>query len=235
MDTGLGVFIGVLLSLIIILGAALFYVYFRLQRLKLPSADSSLAYMRSIGQLSVFKVLTKEIVTEIDHSWGEFGAKYLSWVLSGKKMAMIFEIEIDFKYDLRSSHFNILTAPGDKHVITMPPCFYDTHIRDIKFYDEQGSKFLPWLMPELLSGFLAGGFNEKDKNRLVDAAKQHAQQQAERLIDDIHVEFENSARSTLASISKAFGAQKLEFQFPPQRENVLDIKFAGKLIAGESE
>ena len=51
---------------------------------------SSIERLRAIGQLSAYKVMTKEIVTETDHSWGEIGARYLSWVLSNKKMAMIF-------------------------------------------------------------------------------------------------------------------------------------------------
>ena len=46
---------------------------------------SSIEDMRSIGELAVYKVFTKEIVTETDHSWGQFGERYLSWVLTQKK------------------------------------------------------------------------------------------------------------------------------------------------------
>ena len=58
---------------------------------------STIEQLRAIGQLSAYKVMTKEIVTETDHSWGEFGRRYLNWVLSDKKMAMIFEFVIDFR------------------------------------------------------------------------------------------------------------------------------------------
>lgn|GEM_PF-1627794 len=34
------------------------------------SIHSTIQHMRSIGHLSVFKVFTKEIVTQTDHSWG---------------------------------------------------------------------------------------------------------------------------------------------------------------------
>jgi Fe-S cluster assembly iron-binding protein IscA len=73
------------------------------------STDShiSLEGMRAVGELSVFKAITKEIVTETDYSFGEFGRKYLRWAFSQKKLAMIFEFQIDFRYDLRSSQFVI--------------------------------------------------------------------------------------------------------------------------------
>ena len=74
---------------------------------------STIQHMRSIGHLSVFKVYTKEIVTQMDHTWGDFGTRYLSWVVSGKKMAMIFEFEIDFRYVLRSAQFEIRETGED--------------------------------------------------------------------------------------------------------------------------
>ena len=191
----------------------------------------SIQQMRSIGELSVFKVLTKEIVTETDHTWGEFGEKYLGWVISGKKMAMIFEFDIDFRYDLRSADFDISETRARSFVIRMPPCFYEAHIRDIRFYDEQRSRFMPWLLPDLLNGFLSGGFSEADKNRLIAAAKGHAEQQALALIGDHQSDVQNSARTTLKSISKAFGAEDVEFEFQPQGEIKLDVGMAGRLVA----
>ena len=68
---------------------------------------SSLEGMRAVGELSVFKAITKEIVTETDYSFGDFGRKYLRWAFSQKKLAMIFEFQIDFRYDLRSPEFAI--------------------------------------------------------------------------------------------------------------------------------
>jgi hypothetical protein len=174
---------------------------------------SSIEKLRAIGQLSVYKVLTKEIVTETDHTWGEFGNRYLSWVLSGKKMAMIFEFEIDFRFNLQSPLFEIKEKGEDAYAIIMPPCDYEVHIRDIRFYDEQGSKLLPWLLPDLLNGFISGGFREEDKNRLVDAAKSHAEKQALQLINNIQSEVQKSAKSTLESISRALGASDVEFHW----------------------
>ncbi len=192
---------------------------------------SSIERLRAIGHLSVYKVMTKEIVTETDHTWGEFGARYLSWVLSNKKMAMIFEFEIDFRYNLQSSLFEIAETGESAYAITMPPCDYEVHIRDIRFYDEQGAKFLPWLIGDLTKGFLGGGFSEQDKNKLVDAAKGHAEKQALELIDNIQSEVQKSAKSTLESISRAFGAENVDFTFTPQKATGIEVAISEKLAA----
>jgi len=206
-------------------------VYFRRKKPKSAaevSIYSSIQQLRSIGQLSVFKAVTKEIVTETDHSWGNFGKKYLSWVLSQKKMAMIFEFEIDFRYDLRRSEFQVSETGPSSFKLTLPPCFYEVHIRDIKFYDEQGSKLMPWLLPDLLNGFLAGGFSEEDKNNLIRSAKNHAEKEARKLIDTLQTEVQASARAVLQSIGKAFGANALEFEFKSDDKPEMSIAYPSK-------
>ena len=192
---------------------------------------STIERLRAIGQLSVYKVMTKEIVTETDHTWGEFGSRYLSWVLSNKKMAMIFEFEIDFRYNLQSPLFEIAETGGSVYTITMPPCDYEVHIRDIRFYDEQGAKFLPWLIGDLTKGFLGGGFSEEDKNKLVAAAKGHAGKQALELIDSIQSDVQKSAKSTLESISRAFGAENVDFTFSTQKATEVEVAVSEKLAA----
>jgi len=193
------------------------------------SVFSSIEQMRSIGILSVFKVITKEIVTETDHSWGELGNRYLSWVLTKKKMAMIFEFEIDFRYNLQSPAFQINETSTGGYAIKMPPCAHGVHIRDIRFYDEQRSKLMPWLLPDLLNGFLGGGFSEQDKNGLVDAAKTHAEKQAMELIGNIQSEVRSSAKSTLQSISRAFGADNVSFEFAD--ESHVEVAVSDELAA----
>ncbi|HMP91212.1 MAG TPA: DUF4230 domain-containing protein [Kiritimatiellia bacterium] len=189
---------------------------------------STIQQLRSIGQLSVFKAVTKEIVTETDHSWGAFGKKYLSWVLSQKKMAMIFEFEIDFRYDLRRQEFQITETGPAEYKLTLPPCQYEVHIRDIRFYDEQGSRFMPWLVPDLLNGFLSGGFSEEDKNNLVRSAKSHAEKEARKLIDTLQAEVQASARAVLQSIGKAFGAQATTFEFMKEEQPDMNVAYPQK-------
>jgi len=189
---------------------------------------STIQQLRSIGQLSVFKAVTKEIVTETDHSWGAFGKKYLTWVLSQKKMAMIFEFEIDFRYDLRRREFQVAETGTESYKLTLPPCLYEVHIRDIRFYDEQGSKFMPWLVPDLLNGFLGGGFSEEDKNNLVRSAKNHAEKEARKLIDTLQAEVQASARAVLQSIGRAFGAASMEFEFLHEEKPDMNIAYPQK-------
>lgn len=192
---------------------------------------SSIEQLRSIGQLSVYKVLTKEIVTETDHTWGEIGSRYLSWVLSNKKMAMIFEFAIDFRYNLQSPLFDIKEEGAGNYTVAMPPCDYEVNIRDIRFYDEQGTKLFPWLLPDFLNGFLGGGFSEDDKNKLVNAAKKHAEQQALELINNIQSEVQKSAKTTLESISRAFGAMNVDFIFSAKQATEVDVAVSDKVAS----
>ena len=226
----------VLTIVIAVLAVGLALAMFALLRRRSSRRDitihSTIEHMRSIGHLSVFKVYTKEIVTEMDHSWGEFGRKYLSWAMSGRKMAMIFEFEIDFRYDLRRPEFRIDEQPDGGFAIDMPPCLHEVHIRDIRFYDEQRSRFLPWLLPDLVSGFVGGGFTETDKNRLVAAARDHAERQASELIGNLTSEVQNSAKATLQSISKAFGAENVSFAFAAQGRMDLPVSVAERVLAG---
>lgn len=169
--------------------------------------------LRSIGELSVYKVLTKEIVTQVDHSWGDFGRKYLEWVYSSRKMAMIFEFEIDFRYDLKRSDFEIIGTGPSSYILKMPPCHYEANVRNIHFYDEQRSKLMPFLLPDLLNGFLGAGFTEEDRNKLFAAARAHAQDQASALIKSLSSDVEASARQTLQAIGRAFGASHVAVEF----------------------
>jgi hypothetical protein len=192
-------------------------------KMAVQNIHSTIEGMRAVGDLSVFKVYTKEIVTELDHSWGDFGKKYMDWIYSSKKMAMIFEFEIDFRYDLRTREFEIVeTTPGD-YIIRMPPCFNEISIRNIEFYDEQRSRLLPWLLPDLLNGFLGKGFTEEDRNRLVLAATNHARSRATAMITNLSSKVEASATQTLTAIGRSFGAQNLSFVFKPADASISHI------------
>jgi len=174
---------------------------------------SSIEEIRSVGELVVFKILTKEIVTADEHWLGEWGRKYLRWIISTKKMAMIFEFSIDFRYDLQSPDF-LIKKEGDRtHRLVMPRCFYETYIKDIHFYDEQNAKLLPWLLPDLLNRAFGMNFDEKDKNRLKDEAKQQASNLAQGLVKKMRSEVQNSARKTLEVLAKGFGAERVIIDF----------------------
>jgi hypothetical protein len=106
----------------------------------------------------------------------------------------------------------------------MPPCLRETCIRDIHFYDEQKSKLIPWLLPDLINTVFGSGFTEEDRNRLKDAALNAAQVQSEGFIASLNSEIEQSARQTLSSLAYAFGAKHVRFEFPHPTQQVVSEK-----------
>ena len=178
-----------------------------------PTVHTSIEDLRSVGQLVVFKIITKEIVTTAEHWLGEWGKKYFTWLASTKKMAMIFEFEIDFRYNLRSEDFVVEPTGQDSYKLKMPKCFYEIYIRDISFYDEQSAKLLPWLVPDLLNRAFGAGFSEQDKNKLKEEAKHQASRIAEQFVRNMQSEVQGSARKTMEALAKAFGAEKVKVDF----------------------
>jgi uncharacterized protein DUF4230 len=169
--------------------------------------------MKSVGELVVFKAFTKEIVTTADNWLGKVGKKYLTWLISNMKMAMVFQFEINFWYDLKSPDFGVTEAGPGRFMITMPECMYNINIKDISFYDEQNAKVLDWLLPPLISRVFSKDFSEEDKNRLKEEAKRQASSMANQLIGQLSSEIEKSARQTMEMLAKSFGAESIVLDF----------------------
>lgn len=53
------------------------------------------------------------------------------------------------------------------------------------------------------------------------------------LYGNLESEVQNSAKATLHSISKAFGAEDVSFEFEPQGKLDLDVGVADKVLAGQ--
>jgi Protein of unknown function (DUF4230) len=230
--------LGFLLTLAIGLGAGWFLRKPKTAPPVSPTIHSSIEDLRAIGELSVFKAITKEIVTETGHTFGEFGRKYLRWAFSKKKLAMIFEFDMDFRYNLQSPQLQIetsITQPSGIRtaIITLPPCECAVNIRNLYFYDEQKSAALPWLLPSLIGEAFGTGFSESDKNMLITSAREHAQKEAQILIERIKPEVERSARTTLVALAHSFGVKEVSVKFgtpqidaplPQMSDNVIQMK-----------
>lgn len=197
------------------------------------SVHGTIEGMRAIGELSVYRVYTKEIVTQTDHSWGDIGSRYLSWLLTRKKMVMIFEFEIEFRFDLRDPAFRIEESPigSRRYVFRMPPANHRVHIRDISVYDEQKARVLPWLLPDLLNGFIAGTFNEQDKNKLIAAAREHAESRARERIESLREDLRTSAEATLKPVASALGARDVRFEFDVSAPAAVVVDLAERVAA----
>jgi hypothetical protein len=178
------------------------------------SATAAIEELKAIGVLSVFKAVTKEIVTARDHSLGDLGKRYLEWLITSRKMAMIFEFDIDFQYDLRDPSFTVQEDGPGRYQLQMPRCDYVVHIRNVTFYDEQGGKLLPIILPDAINKILGGGFNEEDRNKLMEEARAQAEQLAQNLARRLSSEVQTSARQTMEMLAKSFGATAARVVFP---------------------
>jgi hypothetical protein len=175
--------------------------------------SSQIEQMRKVGELVVFRMVNKEIVTAADHWLGEWGKRNLGWLISEKKMAMIFEFGIDFSFDLKSPDFKVDATSDGQCILRLPVCRFTTHIRSIKFYDEQESKLLPALVPHVLSKALGGRFDEEDRNRLLEEARGQADQLAHEMVDQLQSDVQDSARATLGALARGFGAEQTTIEF----------------------
>lgn len=211
-------------------------VFRRARRGAGPQIHASIESMRSVGELVVFKIIAKEIATHSEHLFQEFGKKWMTWLISEKKMAMIFEFEIDFRYDLRSSDFEIEADERGRCHLKMPPCFYNVQLRNISFYDEQESRLLPELLPSLVTRIFGGGFTEDDRNRLFEESRRAAEGLAADYVTRMKPEVEQSARETLENMARGLGMTEVTVDFqdlkPVGRRAVLALKHAGQPAAG---
>jgi hypothetical protein len=171
--------------------------------------------MRAVGELSVFRVMTKEVITASDHWLGEFGKKYLQWLLSSRRITLIIEFDIDFRYDLEDSAFKIERLTEDAVRFTLPPCRHEVLIRDLRVHSEDQTELLPWLMPEMLNRFLSGGFSPEAKNRLIQETRLEATRFAGGLVQKATQEAQASAQRTLTTLAQGLGARRAEFEFTP--------------------
>ena len=189
------------------------------------SATAAIEELKAIGVLSVFKAVTKEIVTARDHLLGDLGQRYLEWLFTSRKMAMIFEFDIDFQYDLRDPAFTVQEEGLGRYRLVMPRCDYVVHVRNVTFYDEQGGKLLPIILPDVINRILGGGFNEVDRNKLMEEAKAQAEALAQNLARRLRSEVQTSARQTMEMLAKSFGATSVRVDFSdaePRKTQVIE-------------
>ena len=175
------------------------------------------SYLTRIGELRVYRAYMKEIVTSVDHVWGEIGKKYFSWMLSEKKLAMVFEFEVDFVYNLFSKDFKVEQNQSGLSV-TMPRCKYDVKIKDFYFYDEQGTRLK--ILPEFLSSIFDGGVSEDEKNELVKMAIQQVEEIAKKVAKNIQSDVDKTTRATINNLIMGFNEHIDSFQF--NEKNISD-------------
>ena len=168
------------------------------------------SYLVSIGELRVYRAYMKEIVTSVDHVWGDIGKKYFSWMLSEKKLAMVFEFEVDFVYNLLSKDFKVFDDINGVS-IKMPRCKYDVKIKDFYFYDEQGTRLK--ILPEFLSSIFDGGVSEDEKNELVKMAIKQVEEISKKVAMDIQSDVDKTTKETINNLLLGFHKRIDSFNF----------------------
>jgi hypothetical protein len=180
---------------------------------KANTVQSFVTSMRAVGELSVFRIMTKEVISTSDHWFGEFGKKYLGWLFSSKHMTLIIEFDVDFRYDLNDPAFRVSDEGSGKVALTLPPCRHEILIRDMQIHSEGKTEFLPWLMPDLLGRFFTGGFSVEAKNRLIAETRQEASRFARALVQRATGEAQASATRTLEMLCRGLGATEVNVEF----------------------
>jgi len=207
-----------------LVGAGSLYISLRRMRArKGPSGPSVeirtfITSLQAVSELTVFRVRTEKILTASDHWFGDVGRRYFSWLFSEKRMTMVFEFDVDFRYNLLSPDFHVHTEPGGAISITLPPCSYDVRIINMRLHSEKKTELLPWLLPDVLERFVTGDFSVDAKNKLIDEAKNQAVRLAGGLVADMERLAQTSARKTLEMLARGFGADRITVSFVPSQE-----------------
>ncbi len=182
------------------------------------TVESFVTRMRAVGELSVYRVMTREIITASDHWFGEFGRKYLQWLLSSQRITLVMEFDVDFRYDLTDPAFRVEPLGEGRCRIVLPPCRYEVLLRDMRIHSEDKPELLPWLMPDLLGRFVTGGFSVDAKNKLIAETRQQSRRLAAELVRRVESEARASAVRTLTSLTAGLGFPDVEFAFLPAGE-----------------
>jgi len=217
------IFSGILIGLVV---AALLGLTWRLARRGrgkgrapvAPTIESFVTSMRAVGELSVFRIMTKEVISASEHWFGEFGRKYLKWLLSEQKITLVMEFDVDFRYDLNDPACKVTRTGPDGFRITLPPCRHEVFLRDMRIHSEDTSELLPWLMPDLVGRFFTGGFSVDAKNKLIVETRQESRRFAADLVRKVEAEAQASAIRTLSTLTQGLGQPQVEFAFTPSPE-----------------
>lgn len=198
-----------------------FYAAFKMGRKRKTVILSCLDSFRALGKLLVFKIVSREIVSVEEKPFeGLLGSILPEWIFTRKKIIMIFEFSMNFIYDLHDPLFSIAPGEDGDFSITLPVPTCDVALKDMSLYDEQKSRFLPILLPDIINGPLGRSFTVEEKNRLFSEAMKVVEDKAHILLSKYQDEVKASARRTLEGIARSFGARKVKIIFSDKEANI---------------
>lgn len=177
--------------------------------------ESFVTSMRTVGELSVFRIMTKEVITASEHWFGEFGRKYLNWLLSERRITLVIEFDIDFRYDLTDPRFEIKRRGEGDFELVLPPCRHEVLIRDMNIHSEDNSRLVPLIVPEVVGRVFTGGFSVEAKNKLIAETRDQASGFAGQLVAKATDRAQRSATQTLSMLAQGLGAERVDVRFLP--------------------
>lgn len=160
--------------------------------------------MAAVGELEVFRVVTKELANEIGDS---------SRFWSQKKMLIIYNLEIDFRYDLKSPEFRVETTAPGKYRVHLPACKHRVVLLELQIYDEQGGRFLSSLLPNFLASAFGNSITLDDRNKFIASGRAKAEEFARAQISNLEPSIQKSAEVTLSALARGFGASEVAVMF----------------------
>ncbi|MCK5599284.1 hypothetical protein KAI78_06635 [bacterium] len=168
--------------------------------------------IREIGELSFYRLYSKELIVE---SGKKGGSGFLSLlkkiVVSEKRIIMMMEFVSDFKINLRDPDFHIESSP-EEGVVTfyLPTLFYSTHVSEIQFLDEKEMKFLPGILPPIINPGIK--ISVEERNILIQEGKEKIMSNVELFLKNNRSDIEKSLQDTLRGIAAGFGISVVRFR-----------------------
>jgi len=208
-----------LLTIIIALLALAVIIYLILKILYKNKPKSLITHkgvvdrIREIGELVALTAFYKDIATKksTNKIWD---------LLGGKKMAVISEFDLEYRYDL---HIADIKESNDKVKITMPICSTKVSTGEIEIYDEQSPSLFGIPIP-------LTNFSIEDRNTLIAGARESATDTARKKTDELLPKIEKSARDTLTTLLEASGVENIEIEFTRSSQFEQELKSSMKSL-----
>lgn len=169
--------------------------------------------IREIGELVALTAFYKDIATKksTNKIWD---------LLGGKKMAVISEFDLEYRYDLHKAD---IKESNDKVKITMPICSTKVSTGEIEIYDEQSPNLFGIPIP-------LTNFSIEDRNTLIAGARESATDTARKKTDELLPKIEKSARDTLTTLLEASGVENVEIEFTRSSKLEQELKSSMKSL-----
>ena len=202
-----------LITIIITIPIILFLVYLILRLLNKNKNNSIITHkgivdrIREIGELVALTAFYKDIATKKSNNklWD---------LLGGKKMAVISEFDLEYRYDLHKADISV---NNNKVTVKMPICTTKVNTGEIEIYDEKTPMILGIPIP-------LTNFSVDDRNTLIAGARESATETARKKTDELLPKIEKSARDTLTTLLESSGIEDVEIKFSRSSQIEKELK-----------